>query len=249
MCNEDCELLPVIIEREYQKNVLLVLVYRPPQGKVDQFLSHMKNLLNLIYDEKKFDVLLMGDFNIDIGKPKNLDVKKLNNFMTGYTLRQYISEPTRVSGNSESIIDLMISTIKFVSLAEPFNINLSDHFPTLLIYKKEREKPVARTFSCRDYSETNLNNYGEAIKRYDWSFVFEGDDVDTIWERMYKVFTDLLDTFCPYKTVTIKKQRPVYITSDIIEMGKQRDKLFMVARRTKNVLDCQKPAAASKLCP
>lgn len=215
----DCEIKPIIIERKFQKNVLLVLLYRPPQGKVDQFISHLKNMLDLIYDENKMDLLLMGDFNIDVSKPNNPEVRKLHVFMSGYTINQLTTEPTRILEKCDSIIDLMISNIKFVSLVKVFNINLSDHLPTLLIYKKEREKTLGGTFTCRDYSDLNLKNYGVAVAQYDWSFVFESENIDTIWGRMYSVFINLLDTFCPFKTVTIKKNRPPYITNDIIEMG------------------------------
>lgn len=131
----------------------------------------------------------------------------------------------------------MISNIRFVSTADVFNINLSDHFPTLLIYEKERGKTVSRTFTCRDYSEENLKNYGEAISCYNWSFVYETVDVDIIWEQMYEVFTNLLDTFCPFKRVTIKKDWSVYITNNIIKLGHERDKLFRIAHRTKLDLD------------
>lgn len=50
---------------------------------------------------------------------------------------------------------------------------------------------------------------------------------------MFRVFTDLLDTFCPIKTVTIKKDRPPYITNEILELGRERDRLFKIARKTK----------------
>lgn len=235
--DEDCEFLPIIIEKEFQKNILIVLTYRPPSGSVVKFLDVLRNFLLDVYREDKMDLLLMGDFNIDVRKTDDPNVRKLTSFMMNYTLTQTIHNSTRVGFSGESILDLMITNLRFITLADSFNLNLSDHLPTLLVYKKDREKRSPHTFMCRDYSKTNLEKYKLALSQQDWKFVYEGDNIGLIWDRMLGIFTELLETFCPYKTVTVKKNRPVYITGEIIEMGHERDRLFKLARRTKEDSD------------
>ena len=52
------------------KNCIIGNGYRPPDGRVGDFLDYLEDVLNDI-DLNKFDVFLMGDFNIDF-----LDEKK-----------------------------------------------------------------------------------------------------------------------------------------------------------------------------
>lgn len=148
-----------------------------------------------------------------------------------------ITCPTRISGKSHTTIDLMITNIAHIMSATAYNINLSDHLPTLLLYIKTREKKVSVSFRCRDYSEINLKRYGEAIATYDWSFMYRVKDVKFIWDKKFRVFTDLLDTYCPYKTVTVKKGPPVYISKEFIELGHERDCLVKIAHKTKLQID------------
>lgn len=197
-----------------------------------KFLEVLTDYLKKTYVEEKMDLLMMGDFNIDVKKANDLNVKKLNGFMANYTLKQVIHSTTRVGLNCSSILDLMITNLKFIALADSFNLNLSDHLPTLLIYKKVREKCCPRTFTCRDYSKANLENYAQALSQQDWTFVYEGVSIDIIWDRMFQIFTKMLDIFCPYKTVSVKRDRPTYVTREIIDMGHERDRLFKLARKT-----------------
>lgn len=178
------------------------------------------------------DLLLMGDFNIDFKKSNDAHVKKMQGFMSNYTLEQVIQSTTRVGLNCESTLDLMITNLKFIAVADSFNLNLSDHLPTLLVYKKEREKICPRTFTCRDYSKANLENYAQALSQHDWTFVYGETNIEVIWEEMFEIFTSKLDTFCPYKTVSVKRDRPAYITREIIDIGKERDRLFKIARKS-----------------
>lgn len=45
---------------------------------------------------------------------------------------------------------------------------------------------------------------------------------------------DLLNHFCQTKTFTTKKNRSPYVTNDLIQVSKNRDKLFRKAHKTKN---------------
>lgn len=51
---EDGELLSIIVEKEFQKNILIVLVYRPPSGNVVKFLESLKEYLKQVYVEEKW---------------------------------------------------------------------------------------------------------------------------------------------------------------------------------------------------
>lgn len=226
---DDCEICSIVIERKFQRNILCVLAYRPPQGNVSMFLDKARNYINELYKEHSMDLLLMGDMNIDYLDVRNSNTKKLLSFMNSLNLNQVIRSPTRYSMNKGSLLDLMLTNLKFIKSAEPYNLNLSDHWPTLLVYKKTRERNKMVQITCRSYTEENLTKFKDLLNGEDWNNIYEMSDPNIIWDTLFKKSLKLLNETCPLKSITVKKDRPLYITNVIIEMGHERDRLFKVA--------------------
>lgn len=57
----------------------------------------------------------------------------------------------------------MLTNIRFVKLAQPYNINLSDHLPTLLVYKIERERKKIVQLTCRSYSDETIEKLRKLV--------------------------------------------------------------------------------------
>ena len=53
------------VEREHSKNIIIGLVYRPPNLQFQYFYDNLETSLNKFSLENK-DMYLMGDFNINI---------------------------------------------------------------------------------------------------------------------------------------------------------------------------------------
>lgn len=53
----------------------------------------------------------------------------------------------------------------------------------------------------------------------------------------YGIITKLLNKYCPERMITTKAIRAPYITNEVIQLSKNRDKLFRKAHRTKNAND------------
>ena len=111
--NADIELQVLLICKPFMKRVIFINVYRPPDGKPDIFIQHLKNTLSSIQNLSKFEVILTGDMNID----KLTKVKLYENLcetLAPFKLRQLINEVTRISPNpqqKDSILDLMFTNI------------------------------------------------------------------------------------------------------------------------------------------
>lgn len=232
ICNTDCEVMSVEIERSMQKNVLVLLVYRPPKGNTTLFIEQLKTYLRNNYNEKCMDLLIFGDFNIDMMKQNHVDVKKVHNFMSAFSLSQKINECTRIEKNSRSLLDPIITNIRYVLSAKAYNINLSDHLPVVLIYKKTRECIKPNTITCRSYNNENITSFRESIRNTNWSNFLLIEDPNILWDKMFSKFIEILNDTCPLKTFTVTRDRPPYITHEIIIMGRERDKLFKVARKS-----------------
>lgn len=113
------------IELPNAKPFLLCLVYRPP--------SALSNWIDLLEEELSIaqatglELILMGDFNIDFISCSN---NKWLNLLQLFDLSQLVSEPTRVTQNTETIIDhIYTSNPENISTCFVSQLSISDHFP------------------------------------------------------------------------------------------------------------------------
>nr|CAI5824217.1 unnamed protein product [Callosobruchus analis] len=83
------------------------VIYKPPNYNVHQFASELEDSINIIC--QNFDnIILSGDFNIDVSKINKTSTILLNNLLESYDLIQLIDQPTRITATSQSIIDIII---------------------------------------------------------------------------------------------------------------------------------------------
>ena len=87
------------------KIIILWTIYRPPNSELNQFFEHIEDVLTNIY--AKYDnIICLGDFNINFLSVTNAS-KQFESIMDPFGLKQLILEPTRISGHSTTLIDLI----------------------------------------------------------------------------------------------------------------------------------------------
>ena len=87
----DIELLTLRGKYDFGKNVVIMTIYRPPNGSIDNFFK----ILNNLFDENPLtdnELWLLGDFNIDFLKRHDLNTLKLYEFLRIYGLKQHIAQ-------------------------------------------------------------------------------------------------------------------------------------------------------------
>ena len=92
--------------REKARNIIFVNVYRPPNRVVEIMTGCLSRILTNIPRIDRKDLVLMGDFNVDllINSP---DVRRLTRFRELNSLLQLIDVPTRVTPTTSSLLDLI----------------------------------------------------------------------------------------------------------------------------------------------
>ena len=86
------------------KNIIVCLIYRPPNNKIDLFENNVNNILGKIDKENKI-CYLMGDFNIDLLKSESCDYT--NRFLEQLFTSSYmplILRPTRITHHTATLI-------------------------------------------------------------------------------------------------------------------------------------------------
>ena len=94
-------------------------------------------LEKLSYENK--DIILMGDFNIDILKyDTNNDSATFLDMMYENFLLPYISSPTRVTPRSQTLIDDIFSNIiEDEIISENITTTISDHYAQFTLFKNK----------------------------------------------------------------------------------------------------------------
>ena len=106
---DELENLCIEIRKPNSKPFIVVNWYRPPNSPVELF-SHLENLIARL-DLTNLEFFLLGDMNADMMASANNDnnVRQLANIADIYGLRQLISEPTRITDKSATLIDLIFT--------------------------------------------------------------------------------------------------------------------------------------------
>ena len=101
--------------------------YRPPNSAQDVF-RHFESLVDMLDSEQK-DFYLLGDLNCNmLDESNNHNSSTLTNILDIYGLSQLISEPTRITPTSRTLIDLCItSSPEKIFSSGVIHLAISDH--------------------------------------------------------------------------------------------------------------------------
>ena len=141
---------------------------------------------------------------------------------------QIIKEPTRMSTNSSSTIDLiLVSDEDKISKTGVLYLGISDHS---LIYCTRRVVKAAinkhNTVKLRSMKNYDKDTFQVNLLNADWSSVLISDNACDAWEKFKSNFTSLVDDIAPIKEVRIKQRTEPWVNDEILQSIKDRDKAF-----------------------
>ena len=107
--DDEFESVWIEIKNKKSKNIICGSIYRHPHDNFqdfNNFLDYMENTLNKISNENK-EIYICGDFNSDLLKmDRNINYKFFYEQIYSYGLLSQITQPTRVTENTATIVDL-----------------------------------------------------------------------------------------------------------------------------------------------
>ena len=113
-----------------KKNIIIGVVYRPPNQNIDEFIRHVEPILEEIQSKNKLAYIL-GDYNINILKYKEhsltgnfLDLMYSNNFIPTITRPTRSISSTLIDNIYTNNIGDIMSTTHGILVCD-----ITDHFP------------------------------------------------------------------------------------------------------------------------
>jgi hypothetical protein len=215
----DCELCAIEIP-----SWIIVTVYRSPLGNFEDFITIFTAVCELLAKNKNKNVIITGDFNIDINK----DNAKKNSFidlLNSYALHLNVKDNTRVCSTSSSCIDNIITSIYNKVDVDVLDPHLSDHYAIFLDMQYIEKIKVDSVTWTRQMTTNNIKNFCENLDRVDWEFV---NSLYTAKEKFEWFFENFLKIF--YQCFPKKRQKINNNTENQLWFGKELE-------RKRNVLE------------
>ena len=135
------------IPTKVSKNIIVGVIYRPPNSKFDEFERTLNETLSKIDKENK-TCYLMGDFNVDMLKNETCDFanRLTQNLFTSFYF-PLITMPTRITQHTATLIDNLFSNdLEKINYSQNGLIfsDISDHLPIFHICGVNKENTKNR---------------------------------------------------------------------------------------------------------
>ena len=186
---EDESIEAVWIELRIKRRVILLgNVYRPP-GSDATFMTNLEVMIEKAVSECKL-VVLMGDFNVNLLKTSSL-VEHLLSITGSNALTHLISKPTRITDQSESLIDaLFTSDTSIFHSTGTFSVTGSDH---MMIYGEMTIKVPApvQISTVRSFKKCNVDEMINDLEGAPSQTTDTFDCINDRWDYWKRFFSQL----------------------------------------------------------
>ena len=210
--------------------IIIVIIYRPPQGDYRVF---CKELTNRILDAEmavNTELYVMGDFNIDYSDKKSKEYSELFTATKILGLKQCIKGATRLGKTKDSCIDLIFSNSDCIKNSGVINANISEHLPVYVTRKKTRAKGTKPAFAGRSYKNYDRERFQANLLEKNWEPFYRVANPNEAWGIMKGFIEEEIEAMCPTKKFSVKTYDDPWITREIIELIRDKDRLLKVAR-------------------
>ena len=96
------------------KNIILGVVYIPPDSDVTKFTKDMDQILSVITKEHR-PCYLLGDYNINLLKhDKHIHTQHFTDMLMTFGFYPLINKPTRITEYSANLIDNIFTNVQYI---------------------------------------------------------------------------------------------------------------------------------------
>ena len=181
---------------------------------------------------------MLGDLNINIQRENRSPIaNKYINIITSHAAVPLITEPTRVTTNSSSIIDHIITNDTEHDL-RPIVIetDLTDHYPIFCVVNKFKTSTVTKLPKTyyRDKSTFSSQSFCDELEITLANFILNqpllnNDNFDNTFNNFISIISSTIDKHAPLKPLSRKQQKlqnKPWITKGILNSIKNKRSMF-----------------------
>ena len=161
---------------------------------------------------KSKNIILGGDFNVNILNDSNSKCRDFLNNMYSNSFLPLINKPTRISLNQNNncrstLIDHIWTNMNEVFISGIIKSNISDHFPNFTSFNFKFEKNKPHYIKFRDFSVSNKDKFIKLVSEYKWDNFIKCEDVNINTNNFVKKLTEFYNISFPLRNKQITEKR------------------------------------------
>ena len=225
MLLDNVELLTLLIGHGLNQ-IYLTALYRPPSGNFENFISTLDQSITKLSCKNYF---LAGDFNLNLlDMHSNAKVQRFYDLMVTNGLFPLISRPTRITMNSETLIDNIFTNQKHRIICN--GILICDHLPVFSMGNMFSNYERVRKVKNRERVLTNsgINQMKTKLLEIDWANVLNEGDLDDKVQKFYDIYNNIYRSAHTLKIIDQKVNtgyKP-WITLGLMKSSSTKNKLY-----------------------
>jgi hypothetical protein len=217
------------LKNDKLKNMIIGVIYKPPDADVIKFNENLEQFLKLISKEHK-PCYLLGDYNINLLKQdKHLPTKHFLDTLLTYGFYPLINRPTRITTNSTTLIDNILTNVHDVNIRSGIWIaDISDHLPVFTILPNKTCKSPTKVKIRKQHNLENVEKFKGLLQNCDWSDVYNCQSANSMYNKFIHRVQCVYDISFPFITKTIKASEEFkpWITRAIKNSIRKKNSLY-----------------------
>ena len=183
---------------------------------------------------EKAPVVILGDFNTDWIK-FGPSARSLNSIMNNYGLQQLVTQSTRITQHSETLIDLMFvcdTMVRDLINVGSLEMGWSDHSLIHGTFAGPSDEKNESVRMIRSFNKCNVDAIVADLQRAPWQVMETFESIDDKWDYWKSLFFSIIDAHIPLKKARVRKKSLPWITRDIRALMRARNYHCCKAKKT-----------------
>ena len=185
---------------------------------------YFEEFLKLADIENK-QLIITGDLNCNfLEQVRSTCTAKLLEIFDLYLLKQHIQSPTRVTAKSQSLIDVIITSIDDNKIIDSgvLELGISDHHLVYICRKVSLPKESPKIIFSRQFKNFNVNQFKEDL-RNNINTNIVTNDPNILWNDWKTKFLTIAEKHAPMRQRRVKSDYKPWLTDQIKKLCYQRD--------------------------
>lgn len=225
------ESLVIKIFTNQSKFKIIVNLYRIPNTRIESFIEGINNLLLALKPLNSEEIILAGDFNINLIKFNDHDLTNdFLNTLISHSFLPLITMPTRITQTSATLIDNIFSNRQTNSFESGLIYSsISDHLPVFYLGVEIQNANVKIDVKKRNMSKTNIDLFKQKLLQNDWLPILNDFNPENAFSKFSTEIEKNFEKCFPFKDFKQDKRKtPLneWMNRDLLELRKNKEKLF-----------------------
>ena len=239
------ESLFVQISNLSNKDILVGVIYKPPNTNTEEFVVQFSGLLEKLNEENR-PTYLLGDYNIDLLKCNTTHSQTFLNQFLSYGFFPAIDRPTRITDTTATLIDNIYTNVHHKNIKSCIWLaDISDHLPICATIPGRRimkPQPVNIYKYKRFYSETNMEKFKNKLIETSWTEVHKSSCTNTKYNCFMNTIDQLHNSCFPLTKIktNLKADTKPWISPTLLNCIRKKNNLYKTYLNNKSQLLLEK---------